>query len=162
MLNSSNSTVKVDTFNLELGTPYHQLKTEPERVYNIIVTDDEDLARKALIRVLKEAAKKLHISINFLEANDGMELLYLVYDNCINNNNQIDGIISDQTMHFINGSVCQQILCNCTNIKKLIPFFIVTAYDVNATYFKDLNIEGIFSKPLRKCDAENILSHFIT
>ena len=162
VLNSSNSTVKVDTFNLELGTPYHQLKTEPERVYNIIVTDDEDLARKALIRVLKEAAKKLHIRINFLEANDGMELLYLVYDNCINNNNPIDGIISDQTMHFINGSVCQQILCNCTNIKKLIPFFIVTAYDVNATYFKDLNIEGIFSKPLRKCDAENILSHFIT
>ena len=161
-LNSSNSTVKVDTFNLELTSPYNKLKVEAERTFNLIVTDDEDLARKALIRVLNEASKKMNIRLNFFEANDGMELLYLVYDNCINNNIQIDGIISDQTMHFVNGSVSQQILCNCTNIKKLIPFFIVTAYDVNATYFNNLNIEGIFSKPLRRCDAENILDHLVT
>ena len=164
ILNSSNSTVKVDTFPLELSSPYNKLLTEKEKEkeYNIIITDDEDLARKALIRVLKEAAKKLRMNINFIEASDGMELLYLVYENSIKNNIQIDGIISDQTMNYVNGSVCQQILCNCTNIKKLIPFFIVTAYDVNATYFRNLNLEGIFSKPLRKCDAENILSHFIT
>ena len=153
LLNSSTSTVKVDTFHLEFN--------KESQKFTIIVTDDEVLARKALIRVLNDVANKLDIKLTIYEAEDGVELLYLIYQYSMNGNIHIDAIISDQTMNYINGAACQNILNNYINKKKYIPFFIVTAYDVNAAYFNNINLDGVFSKPLRKYDAEIILKQLI-
>ena len=162
LLNSSTSTVKVDTFHLEFNNQSVMNNNKESQTFNIIVTDDEVLARKALIRVLNEVANKLEIKLTIYEAEDGVELLYLIYQYSTNTNNiHIDAIISDQTMNYINGAAVQNILNNYINMKKYIPFFIVTAYDVNAAYFNNINLDGVFSKPLRKYDAEIILKQLI-
>jgi signal transduction histidine kinase len=160
LLNSSGSTVKVENFDLELNSIHHHVKRSTKEQIHIVVCDDEVLARKALIRVLNETAMQMDMKLNIIEASDGIELLYLIYDNCINGNKQlhISAILSDQTMVFVNGAVCQMILSTMTNVKLDIPFYIVTAYDVNAEYFRDVKLNRVFSKPLRKCDAHVILN----
>ena len=160
LLNSSGSTVKVENFDLELNSIHHHVKRSTKEQIHIVVCDDEVLARKALIRVLNETAIQMDMKLNIIEASDGIELLYLIYDNCINGNKQlhISAILSDQTMVFVNGAVCQMILSTMTNVKLDIPFYIVTAYDVNAEYFRDVKLNRVFSKPLRKCDAHVILN----
>ena len=102
---------------------------------NIIFTDDEELARKALIRVFKEIASQRKILLNPIEAKDGRETVYSIYKNyCLNPSQEvkINAIISDQKMNYVNGTNGRLVLTQLTNISKnYIPFFFVTAFIKN-------------------------------
>ena len=65
-------------------------------------------------------------------------------------------------MNYVNGTTSHQILSSLTNLSKnYIPFFIVTAYDCQAKFFDGVKCCGIYSKPLRKLDAEKIFEKII-
>lgn len=141
------------------------ITTEEVQIMNIIFTDDEELARKALIRVFKEIASQRKILLNPIEAKDGIETVYSIYKNyCLNPSQEvkINAIISDQKMNYVNGTNGRLVLTQLTNISKnYIPFFFVTAFDKNTNFFKDFDCGGIYSKSLRKKDAEDIFQQIL-
>ena len=66
------------------------ISTEEVQIMNIIFTDDEELARKALIRVFKEIASQRKILLNPSEAKDGIETVYSIYKNyCLNPSQEV-------------------------------------------------------------------------
>jgi len=123
-----------------------------------IVADDEKFTRKSVIRVLYNAADKMGIKVKLLEAEDGIETLYIIYKSVIKGVN-ISAIISDETMKFMTGSKSAQLLKSIVNFNiKKIPFYLTTAYDdLNA--IQKLNyVDSIFHKPINPQDAEKIIS----
>lgn len=166
-LNTSIKTLKLDE--LELNYSFEKknyiISTEQLKILNIIFTDDEDLARKAIIRIFKDISLKNNIILNPIEAKDGIETVYKIYQNYFSKADQelkINAIISDQKMNYVNGTTSHQILSSLTNLSKnYIPFFIVTAYDCQAKFFDGVKCCGIYSKPLRKLDAEKIFEKII-
>ena len=91
--------------------------------------------------------------------------MYSIYKNyCLNPSQEvkINAIISDQKMNYVNGTKGRLVLTQLTNISKnYIPFFFVTAFDKNTNFFKDFDCGGIYSKSLRKKDAEDIFQQIL-
>ena len=162
MTNTSIKTIKNDLNNsLHIVSP---MTDDEKETLNIIFTDDEDLSRKALIRIVKSVAESKRYYVNAIEAKDGIETLYTLYEHYSKSDDKmvINGIISDQKMRFINGTSSHLVLSKYTNfINKNIPFFIVTAFDVNAKYFDGVNCLGVYTKPIRKIDAESIIEKIV-
>jgi signal transduction histidine kinase/CheY-like chemotaxis protein len=114
----------------------------------IILVDDDVTVRKASQRLI-ENYFKVTINLKVLEASDGFECLYIYYK-MKKKGVQISCIISDETMEYLNGSDCAQILKNTCLRKDLVrtPFFLLTAYE---NFNKnESGIEYIFTKPLMK------------
>ena len=159
-VNTSINTLKMDELQLNyLFSKKNLISTEEVQIMNIIFTDDEELARKALIRVFKEIASQRKILLNPIEAKDGIETVYSIYKNyCLNPSQEvkINAIISDQKMNYVNGTNGHLVLT-----KNYIPFFFVTAFDKNTNFFKDFDCGGIYSKSLRKKDAEDIFQQIL-
>jgi signal transduction histidine kinase/CheY-like chemotaxis protein len=127
--------------------------------YNIIVADDEVTIRQSTIRLLSRTLKKKNINANILEASDGIECLYHYYINNREGKN-INCIISDETMAYMNGSTLSQLLNNLSKDKNLtLPsFYILTAYE-NLSLGNAIGaINDVFTKPLRKQHIEEILN----
>ena len=126
----------------------------------IIIVDDEKMTRQSMIRIFSEIANLKSIPLSIVEAEDGMECLYIVFI-CIKYGIKVSAIISDQTMNFLNGSDTVKLLKRCINNSLIIkiPFYIITAYeDENTlTILKESCPDNIFSKPLKKNIAENII-----
>lgn len=166
-LNTSIRTLKLDE--LELNCSFEKkdyiFSTKQTKTLNIIFTDDEDLARKAIIRIFKDISLKNNIILNPIEAKDGIETVYKIYQSNFSKEGQglkINAIVSDQKMNYVNGTTSYQILSSLTNLSKnFIPFFIVTAYDCQAQFFDKVKCCGIYSKPLRRLDAEKIIEKII-
>lgn len=130
---------------------------------NIIVVDDESFIRQSSIRILQKISDKLNIKLNIIEADDGIECLYIVYK-CITQGIKISMIFSDENMLFIKGSKCSEILWEILNIKNIssIPFFLVTAYDNSMKdIFKSKYVTDILSKPLSRDVAQNLIQKFL-
>lgn len=164
--NSSLITIKLEEINLNYGTNTEIQKrnhTSSLSIYiNIIIVDDEDLSRKAMMRSIVIAAKKKRIGINIIEAKDGSETLFKLYEAYYDKNDKIHAIISDEKMNFINGSMSLKIISKLSNSNLEIPFFIVTAFDKNANFFRGFSCNGIFSKPLSGDKADFILSDILS
>lgn len=124
---------------------------------NLIVVDDEVLARKSNIRTLIKVANKLKININIFEVEDGVECLFAMYK-LIKWGLNIDIIFSDQTMNYMNGTECasliEQIFLKKTKIYT--PFYLVTAYG-NTGIEINGNIKEVLAKPLSEKCIERIL-----
>ena len=145
MVNTSINTLKMDELQLNyLFSKKNLISTEEVQIMNIIFTDDEELARKALIRVFKEIASQRKILLNPIEAKDGIETVYSIYKNyCLNPSQEvkINAIISDQKMNYVNGTNGRLVLTQLTNISKnYIPFFFVTAFDKNTNFFQGFRL----------------------
>lgn len=127
---------------------------------NIIVVDDESITRQSTIRVIKSISLQKGLKTNILEADDGIECLYIVYK-YLSKGHRINAIVCDETMNYMRGSTCAQIIRRLLVSKSLeyIPFFIVTAYedDVTLNSLKNDCIDFIYSKPLTKNNSESIL-----
>ena len=94
-----------------------------------------------------------NFSYEILEAEDGLECIYLVYKLLKNGHKNII-VVSDENMKHMNGTTSAEIL---KNLKKLnsehIPFILLTAYDqVNCTF-----IDYFVSKPMKESEAEKII-----
>lgn len=144
---------------------FQKFKSEiSEGVYTVVIVDDEKFTRLSTRRILISIAENLKKKINILEAEDGIECLYLVY-NCVKKGVKISFIISDQTMTYLSGSnaaIALKQLSN-SNLLKGIPYFINTAYEDEATIsqLKNSPINEIFSKPLNKRAAEQLISDLL-
>jgi CheY-like chemotaxis protein len=68
----------------------------------IIIADDESFIRQSAIRVLEKLAKDFKIKINIIEAEDGFESLYIVYQ-AFTKGIKIDLILSDENMLYMTG-----------------------------------------------------------
>jgi signal transduction histidine kinase/CheY-like chemotaxis protein len=128
---------------------------KPKKEIHIIVVDDEIVNRQSAVRLLTKYLKEKSYYANILEASDGIECLYkylLLYKE----GKRIDFIISDETMEFMNGSVCAEILRNLYSVKNLVPvpFFILSAYENLA---KQVGVNQSFSKPLTKQNVDDVL-----
>jgi hypothetical protein len=99
---------------------------------NIIVADDEIFTRLSTIRTLKRISKSLGLNLNILEAEDGLETIYLVYK-AFSSGSKISLIFSDESMSFIDGVKSSNIIKDILEKKKLpeIPFYLITAYEGN-------------------------------
>jgi signal transduction histidine kinase/CheY-like chemotaxis protein len=127
-----------------LGTPYY------------IVVDDEKFTRQATLRVLKHTANKLKINCTFVEAEDGVECISIVY-NLLKDGKRIDGIISDEMMNHMNGSTTAEILKKLKNLNsQLIPFYLLSAL----TDFNNNYIDYFISKPIVEKEAKKIFKAF--
>ncbi len=126
---------------------------------NVIVADDEILNRQATVRTIYSISKELNIKINIIEAEDGVETIYLVYK-AATQGVKISLIFSDENMNFMTGSQSSQIVLDITTKKCIgdIPFYLLTAYD-NA-YVNRLNLYGvmkILDKPISKNKMTDII-----
>jgi CheY-like chemotaxis protein len=130
-----------------------------ENFTNIIIVDDEVFTRQSTVRILNTVSKTLNVKINIIEAEDGLELIYLIFK-CVTQGVSISMILSDENMNFMNGSRSSEILKEILTKKKItdIPFYLVTAYDNNLIEkFISPSIDQVLSKPLTKEVAKGLL-----
>jgi signal transduction histidine kinase/CheY-like chemotaxis protein len=128
---------------------------KPKKEIQIIVVDDEIVNRQSAVRLLTKYLREKSYNADIIEASDGIECLYkylLLYKE----GKKIDFIVSDETMDFMNGSVCAEILKTLYSVKNLVPvpFFILSAYENLA---KQIGVNETFSKPLTKQNVDEIL-----
>jgi signal transduction histidine kinase len=124
---------------------------------HVIVVDDEINTRQSTVRLLTKYLKEKSYNAIIVEASDGIECLYK-YMLLYKEGKRIDFILSDESMEFMNGGTCAQILSNLYETRNLnaIPFFLLSAYE--SLYFgKNSGVSSIFSKPLRKQNIGEIL-----
>jgi signal transduction histidine kinase len=131
-----------------------------EAKHNIIVVDDDIIIRQASIRLLHKVFKEKKLSVKILEAADGIECLNIYYE-YLKDGRNISFIISDETMMYMNGTYASQILDNICNHKNLthVPYYILSAYENLSLGSVKEEIDGIFTKPLRKQYIEEILNN---
>jgi two-component SAPR family response regulator len=108
---------------------------------------------------MKNISKSLNLNINILEAEDGIETIYLIYK-ALNSGSKISMIFSDENMSFMNGIRSSLIVKEIVEKKKLteIPFYLVTAYEGNL--FEKLSctyITKIINKPIARNEANDII-----
>jgi hypothetical protein len=126
---------------------------------NIIIADDEILTRHSAIRLLKTSARELDLKINIIEAQDGIETIFILY-RALSIGLDISRIISDENMIFLNGLKCSQILYDISVKQKkiLTPFYLLTAYeDAYLEASTTGTVKSVHSKPLNKNLARKIL-----
>jgi hypothetical protein len=128
---------------------------------NIIIADDENLTRRSAIRILKNCAAELKIKLNIIEAEDGIETIFIIY-RAWSIGVDISMIISDENMIFLNGTKCSQILYDTSEKQKksLMPFYLLTAYEDE--YLKATSsgiVKFVISKPLSKDIAKKLLEN---
>lgn len=159
-LENSMETIKLEALTLRIDysssavNKYLQIE-ENKVTYNIIVADDDVFVRSSAIRILLKAGKKKNINLNIIEVDDGVEIISSVYQYSKTGMN-IDIIVSDETMNFLNGSESWNLIKQKTKDNKIHPisFFLVTAYQT--IHFT--GIENVFNKPLSMDMANKILS----
>lgn len=152
-VNSDNSNINITTECSDKQTLDSETKNTAQSYF--IIVDDEKFTRRSTLRVLKQNATKLNLNINFLEAEDGIECLSLVY-NLLKEGKKINGIISDEMMNHMNGSTTAEIFKKIKNFNtQLIPFFLLSALnDINNNY-----VDYFITKPLVEKEAIKILKN---
>jgi hypothetical protein len=141
-------------YNINLSNNYSFEKED--NLFYVILVDDEAITRKSTKRLIENYFLRQQIKIVTLEASDGIECLFIYYQlvkqeisNCF--------IISDESMYFINGSLCAQIIeniCRDKNIEKRM-FYLVTAYE-NFSCNGQQGVQRVFSKPLINNNLDHI------
>ncbi len=132
-------------------------------VINIIVTDDEIFTRQSTVRMINNVCKSLDVKTNILEAEDGVETIYLVYKALLQGH-KISLIFSDENMNFISGISSSNIIRELTTKRKIIdiPFYLVTAYEsshLNKNLLSSIN--RIFEKPLSRDNTYQLIKNFL-
>jgi two-component sensor histidine kinase/CheY-like chemotaxis protein len=133
---------------------------KPKKEYLVIIVDDEIITRQSTIRLLSSYLKTNSYNATIVEASDGIECLYK-YMLLYKEGKRIDFILSDESMEFMNGSTCAEILWNTYQIKNLnpIPFYIISAYETLNLGRND-GIIGMFTKPMRRQNFDDILKKY--
>jgi signal transduction histidine kinase len=123
----------------------------------ILVADDEIMTRKSTIRLINNYCMSKLIDVNILEASDGVECFWKFYQ-CMIKGEKITLILSDETMIFMDGSYCANIIYELCSLRSfpIVPFYIVTAYE-SLHYPSSISIKGVFTKPLSNLNLENAL-----
>jgi CheY-like chemotaxis protein len=136
-------------------------------IVKVFVVDDNITNQDCIIIVLrlyhKDKQKRSVLQIKRL--NDGVELLYELYQTIIRGKEIPSLIICDEMMEYLNGSEAYMILAKNyfekINIK--IPFVICSAFEDEGHFekMKRANISHSFKKPLSKGNVEYIMENII-
>jgi signal transduction histidine kinase len=155
-LNSSHYSQYVSDIGSFSKPSFYNISKNIKKEYNFIIADDDYLIRQASIRVISKLIENLNITINFIEANDGIETLHSVYVS-LKNGKSIHCILSDQTMELLEGTQTAKLFGELRGKKNIpyIPFFLLTAYENFEVL--DLKIESVFCKPFNNQMAESLL-----
>jgi signal transduction histidine kinase len=159
--NISQTTLRGTHFNEQpIYTRLNSSILTPEAKYNVIVADDETMIRQATMRLLSKAFKEKNLSINIIEASDGIDCLNIYYS-FIKDGKSVSCILSDETMVYMNGSNTAQLIDNIAKNKNIlhVPFYILSAYENLSLGSAKSAIDNIFTKPLRKQYIEEIIKH---
>lgn len=104
------------------------------------------------------------INLNILEAEDGLETIYILYKAC-RSGSKISLIFSDQSMNYMDGIKSSYLVNEIVNRKQLanIPFYLVTAYegllfDSSSTS----HITKIMNKPILRNEIYSIVENLIS
>jgi nitrogen-specific signal transduction histidine kinase len=139
-----------------------ELEYEDENVNYVIVCDDQKVIRQNTIRMLSKISKETNRKICVLEAEDGIECLYLVFK-CIKIGIHISFIMSDDIMEFIKGVKSAELLKNMLEHKfPPIPFYLLSGMLYEDDYKKQysLSISEFLVKPIRQDKVKDIfLTH---
>jgi uncharacterized protein YlaN (UPF0358 family) len=149
--------------NVNMTNAHSKIPSLERGVINIIVSDDEIFTRQSTVRMINSVCKSLNIKINILEAEDGVETIYLVYKALLQGH-KISIIFSDENMNFISGINSSIIIRDLTNKKKIgdIPFYLVTAYD--SSHLNEMltsSINCIYEKPLSRDVTCQLIKDFL-
>jgi signal transduction histidine kinase/CheY-like chemotaxis protein len=134
-----------------------------KNAYNIIIVDDEAITRQSMARLITQAARDLKAVVNIIQADDGIECLYIVYKS-IRLGVKITLIFSDQNMHFLSGSESAEEIHKITRKAHInIPFYLVTAYEDRnmLNRFRTDYVTEVKTKPLNKNQMKLILSNVL-
>jgi signal transduction histidine kinase len=127
----------------------------------LFVVDDEVTTRKSTIRLLRQYFSKSNLDIDIIESCDGIECLYNYYTSLINGK-KVSLIISDQTMTFMNGTTCAEILFKIANSNgyRQVPFVILTAYELSTINIKNYILD-VVTKPLTNNTIEKLMTYIL-
>jgi signal transduction histidine kinase/CheY-like chemotaxis protein len=147
---------------LSIQTVTTDLSSLAENAFNVIIVDDEVITRQSMSRLITQVAKNFRTVVNIIQADDGIECLYIVYKS-IRLGVKISLIFSDQSMHFLSGSESAEMIHKITRKAHInIPFYLVTAYeDKNMlNKFKTDFITDVITKPMNLNQMKLILGMY--
>ncbi len=131
---------------------------------NILIVDDEKWTRLSNKRLINQYADSYKINVNIIEAEDGIECLYLLFS-CMKRGIRISFVVSDENMNYLDGSVTSTVMKDMTKNKVFhtIPFYVVTAYEdeIVKKNIKIHPVKDVFSKPLKKTEIEKMFTFSI-
>ena len=118
---------------------------------NIIIIDDDYLVRSSQASIITKYFSSLMKDVEIYEGSDGLECLYYIYQ-LLKDGKKIDYIFMDETMQFLSGTCCMEIISNLKK-KSLIPsidVYIVTAYEdlSSHNHILSFGVKKIITKPL--------------
>jgi signal transduction histidine kinase len=160
-LNINSSVFRYYNLNEKRPRSSKSLLNNPSGSETIIVVDDEDLTRRSAIRQLNKFISERDLNINVIEAADGIECIYYIYQS-FKKNLKIKYIISDENMNFLNGSYCSEIIYKTFETKDLgkINFYLLSAYE-NMNVRNYLGVKKVFLKPLTSQNLVDIFEDFM-
>jgi signal transduction histidine kinase len=126
-------------------------------LYYIILVDDELISMRSAKRLIENYFLHKHIKVVVLEATDGVECLFMYYHLSKQDINFF--IISDESMSYLNGSLCANIINNISKDKKIQNknFYLLTAYESH-DFDDQQGVRRTFTKPLVNNNLNIIMS----
>jgi signal transduction histidine kinase/CheY-like chemotaxis protein len=124
-----------------------------------MVVDDELVMRQSTVRLITKYLKEKSYDVTIIEASDGIDCLYK-YKMLVKEGKKLSFILSDETMEFMNGGTCAEILKTVCCVKNFshVPFLILSAYENLRNL---VGVNEIYTKPLRKQNLEEILKNYL-
>jgi signal transduction histidine kinase len=154
------SDIRADQYLNDNGIVWHGV-SDTNKELLVIIVDDEVITRQSTVRLLNQYLRGRPFNATIVEASDGIECLYK-YMLLYKEGKRIDFILSDESMEFMNGSICAEVLWNIYGIRKFpqVPFYILSAYE-SLNLSQLVGISGTFSKPMRKLNFDEIFNHSV-
>jgi len=147
-------------FELKTSILYSPKKdvSKAKKRFVIIIVDDEYIIRNSMKRLFTSVLNDYYnLEIVLIEANDGLECIFSVYLATLHQL-QIDFVITDQNMNYMNGSCAAKIIKNLVQDKKIIDFPIFMSSAIGNNYENNLScIKKVYIKPLDKNNLKEIL-----
>lgn len=129
---------------------------KPSKKYNIFICDDERQTAISTQNLLNRYFKKKSNPESFPDifiVPDGIQCLFQTYQFYLQDNS-VNLILMDQNMPFLSGSVICSLIKSIRELDKT-AIYLITSEDYRDNLCKEAN--GIYSKPLKFSDIENIL-----
>jgi CheY-like chemotaxis protein len=123
------SDIRPDQYLNDDGIDWHGV-SDTNKELLVIIVDDEVVTRQSTVRLLNRYLRGRPFNATIEEASDGIECLFK-YMLLYKEGKRIDFILSDESMEFMNGSTCAEILLNIYGFRKFpqIPYYILSAYE---------------------------------
>ena len=135
-------------------------ETKDKYNFRIMVCEDHTAMRETIVRLIRKVSKEKKLFVDVKESINGLECLYAIYHGFISGC-KYDAVLLDETMPFMNGSKCINLLMNMyqdgyiNKIKRVS----ISSFD-NEEIVKIIRLQGC-EEFLPKPICEEVMSNFI-